>query len=138
MIDIFLSHAWRFHDDWNPFVELLDATENLEWRNFGLPWYDPVWDPNTPIGKKVVYEVLENQVSPAQIMFLFTRNFESKRARKWINFEIDVARRNKIPIIAIPKYGENDIPDEVSALADFTVGWDGKAILELIQETVSQ
>ncbi len=138
MIDIFLSHAWRFHDNWDPFIELLDSNENLKWRNFGLPWYDPAWDPNTPIGKKMVYGTLETQVSPAQVMILFTRNFDSARSRKWIDFEIEVARRNEMPIIAIPRYGESDIPEEVAALADFTVGWDRQAVVEMIRQATSK
>jgi hypothetical protein len=53
-VDIFITHAWRYHHDWKRAVDLLNAHAPRGWRNFGLPWYDPALDPRTEKGGQLV------------------------------------------------------------------------------------
>ena len=58
-IDIFITHAWRYHQDWKNLVDLLNSHAHRGWRNFSLPWYDPALDPRTEKGGQIVRRHLE-------------------------------------------------------------------------------
>ena len=62
--DLFITHAWRYHDDWTRVGEMLDKFLGDFWRNFSVPWYDPALDPNTEVGKRLVHRWLEQQIVP--------------------------------------------------------------------------
>jgi hypothetical protein len=53
--DIFISHAWRYSDDYNHLVKLLNEAsnfKNFKWRNYSDPRHDPIIDPNSEVGRK--------------------------------------------------------------------------------------
>ncbi len=70
--DLFITHAWRYHDDWKHLVDLLNAHDVRAWRNFSLPWYDPALDPRTEAGGKVVRWNLETQIIPVRAVVLLS------------------------------------------------------------------
>lgn len=130
-IDIFITHAWRFHHDWKLLVDLLNAHALRAWRNFSLPWYDPALDPRTEKGGKVVRWNLESQIIPAHVVILLASVMSEPGARKWLDFELEMARKHKKHVLALPPWGETDVAQETSALADTIVDWDAKAIFAL-------
>ena len=132
MFDIFLTHAWRYHDNWNSFVELLDSVPGFEWRNFSLPWYDPAFDPRTSLGLKMVTRSLEAQITPVHCVIVLSSVFETKSARAWVDREIDIARAHNKHIIGVPELGKDEVPQEVRDVVDQVVPWDGGAVVEMI------
>ena len=129
--DLFLTHAWRYHDDWTRMVELLNGQGIRSWRNFSLPWYDPALDPRTEEGGKVVRWGLETQIIPSHAVVLLAGVYQQLGCRKWVELEIEMARRHAKPIIAVPPFGNDTVPADVSELADATAAWDGAAIMTL-------
>jgi len=129
--DLFLTHAWRYHDDWTHMVNELNTQGVRSWRNFSLPWYDPALDPRTEEGGKVVRWNLETQIIPCHAVLLLAGVFRQLGCRKWVGMEIEMARRHAKPVIAVPAWGSQDIPSDVSELADTEAGWDGGAIMTL-------
>ena len=127
--DIFITHAWRYHDDWKRLVALLDEHDPHCWRNFSLPWFDPALKPGSEFGGKVLRESLEGQVIPAHAVVLLAGVYEQLGSRKWIDFEIEAARKHGKRIIAMPASGSPDLPPEVRALAHDTCGWDVRELL---------
>jgi len=137
--DLFISHAWRFHDTWTKMVELLDAQDRISWRNFSVPWYDPAMDPNTPEGARHVHQNLEQQVKPANVMLLLIDVYSVKSARKWVDMEIGFANRHGVPIITVGNL--DDIPAEaveVAKFGDANVAWDSDSIVAKIAEVTKK
>jgi hypothetical protein len=132
--DLFLTHAWRYHDDWKRMVEVLNTQGIRTWRNFSLPWYDPALDPRTPEGGRVVCRHLETQIIPCDAVLLLSGVYEQTGCRKWVDMEIEMARRLGKPIIAIPVIGATAPTADVRALADTAVGWDAAAIMATTRE----
>jgi len=129
--DLFLTHAWRYHDDWKRMVDVLNTVGIRAWRNFSLPWYDPALDPRTPEGGMVVRRHLEVQIIPCDAVLLLSGVYEQPGCRKWVDMEVEMARRHGKPIIAVPAIGATEPTPEALALADAAVGWDAAAIMEL-------
>lgn len=131
-VDLFITHAWRYHADWKRSVDLLNAHGLHQWRNFSLPWYDPALDPRTEKGSQIVRANLESQIVPVHAVILLASVLEEPGTRKWLDFEVEVSRQRGKPILALPAWGRSDVDDAVRALADDVVGWDAAEILQAV------
>src|ERR1700704_5470211 len=131
-VDIFITHAWRYHRDWKLLVDLLSAHGARGWRNFSLPWYDPALDPRTPKGGEVVRWNLESQIIPVHAVLLLASVLSEPGTRKWLDFELEMAQKHDKPIIAVPPWGEIEVTREVSDQAHAVVGWDAPALFAAI------
>lgn len=130
-LDVFITHAWYFHEDWNHLSKLLNQELGNDWRNFSVPWHDPAMVPHTEVGKAFIVNYLESQIIPTDVVVLLYGVYaKSKMFRKWISLELEFARKHGKPIIGIPaKNSQNldEIPDE---LVDRKVTWDMKQIVD--------
>jgi hypothetical protein len=134
-VDIFITHAWRYHRDWKCLVDLLNAHDASRWRNFSLPWYDPALDPRTEKGSKLVRWHLESQIIPVHAVLLLASVLSEPGTRKWLDFELEMARKHRKPIIALPPWGETMVNKEVATRADAVVGWDAPALFAAMHRT---
>ncbi len=132
--DIFITHAWRFHDDWVKFSDLMNTIPSLAWRNFSLPWHDPAVSPNTEVGGRFIRDFLESQIMPAHVMILLVGVFEIRSARRWVDMEVEMAKKHNKPIIGIPAINKEIMPPEVSEMCDAICGWDGEQIVTSMRE----
>jgi hypothetical protein len=136
-VDIFITHAWRYHQDWKHLVDLLNAHGARDWRNFSLPWYDPALDPRTEKGGQLVRWHLESQIIPVHAVVLLAGVIREPGTRKWLDFELDMARKHAKPIIVVPPWGETSVVPAVRDLADATVGWNAAELLAIIERNRS-
>ena len=134
MHDLFITHAWRYHEDWTKISEMLDSVPGLAWRNFSVPWHDPAMDPNSEVGGKFIRDFLETQIIPVDGVILLAGVYKIKSARHWVNLEVEMARKHKKPIIGVPAIGETIVTDEVKSLCDATVRWDAAALIAALEE----
>jgi hypothetical protein len=122
--DLFITHAWRYHDDWTRLVALLDQFLDQSWRNFSVPWYDPALDLNSEIGKNLIYRRLEQQIIPTCGVILLSGVHENKSARKWVEIEVAMARKHQRRIIGLPGFGKTSMSPEAAVLVDAVSTWD--------------
>lgn len=134
--DIFMTHAWRFHEDWTQLSALIDKLPGITWRNFSLPWHDPAMNPNTEIGGKFIHDFLERQIIPSKIVILLEGVYDIKSARRWVDLEVEMAKKHNKPIIGIPAIGQSEVSAEVQKLCDECVGWDGDKITTVMENVV--
>ena len=135
--DLFLTHAWRFHDDWNRFSELLDRVPGLVWRNFSLPWHDPAMNANTEVGGRFIREFLESQIIPVHGIVLLAGVYETKSARSWLHMEIEMARKHNKPIVGVPAIGGENVPEGIKKLCDASCEWDGAQLIATLDEVLA-
>jgi hypothetical protein len=132
--DLFIVHAWRYHPDWKRMVELLNARDARSWRNFSLPWYDPALDPRTESGGKTVRWNLESQIIPVHAVVFLAGVWREPGTHKWLDFELEMARKHGKLILAVPAWEETAVPDEMQGRVDAIVGWDAEAILAAVEQ----
>lgn len=127
--DIFITHAWRYHDDWTRMGDMLDACAHIKWRNFSVPWHDPAMEAYTEVGGRFIREWLESQIVPVCGVILLNSVYETKSSRKWVELEIEMARRHGKPVIAVPTHGQREVLPEVEQLCDRVSQWDCDEII---------
>ena len=127
--DLFITHAWRYHDDWTRVGEMFDKFLGDSWRNFSVPWYDPALDPNTEVGKRLVHRWLEQQIVPTCGVILLSSVYENKSAQKWVVLEVELARKYQKRVIGVPTFGADTMTPQAAALVDVQCPWDAETIV---------
>ena len=131
--DLFITHAWRYHGDWTRLADLLDQFLDQSWRNFSVPWYDPALDLNTEVGKRLVHRWLEQQIIPTCGVILLSSVHENKSARKWVELEVEMARKHEKRIIGLPAFGSAAMSPEAAAFVDAVCTWDPAQLISALR-----
>ena len=129
--DIFISHAWRYSDDYNSLVELLNEAQNFKWRNYSDSRHDPVVDPNDDVGRRKLVKELDEQIRPVNCVIVISGMYVTYS--DWIQIEIDIAKQYKKPIIGVKPRGQERTPQTVQDVADEMVGWNTDSLVSAIR-----
>ena len=125
--DLFISHAWRYDDDYYRLVGLLNNANYFKWRNYSVPQHDPLDVNNT----RRLAESLKQQIRPVNAVLIVSGMYVNHR--NWIQYEIEVAQSYNKPIIGIEPWGSQRIPTEVQSAAITMVGWRTDSIVTAIR-----
>jgi len=100
VIDIFISHAWRFHPEWVSFSTLIETKYARNVRNFSLPWHDPAISATSEYGKGFLTQQLLAQIQPVSTVFILESLLSAESNLRWLKEEIKLAKElNKILIL---------------------------------------
>lgn len=129
--DLFISHSWKYGDDYNRIVNLLKNAANFKWRNYSCPEHDPAIDPNTDFGKRKLFEALDRQIRPVNSVLILSGLYVSYS--EWIQKEINIAVNYNKPIIGVIPWGSTNVPTAVQNVAKEIVGWQTTSIVDAIR-----
>lgn len=131
--NLFISHAWRYDEQYYRLVGFLDSAKvsGFSWKNFSVPKHDPVVDPDEPIGRAKLTKELEDQIKPVHCVLVLCGMYVAYRF--WVQKEIDIAVSYAKPIVGVKPWGQERIPQEVSAVAKEIVGWNTDSIVGAIR-----
>ena len=100
-IDVFISHAWREHDQWLEIVKTIDKMEHYTWRNYSVPWHDPALHPSRPLEYGIIETIYKTQISPSDVVILIVDLYESKGSARWADKTIEFAKKFNKPLYGI-------------------------------------
>ncbi|MGG1254165.1 TIR domain-containing protein [Brevibacillus agri] len=129
--DLFISHAWKYNEQYYKIVEMLDNAPLFNFRNYSVPKHDPLVDPNTDVGKRKLIALLDKQVKPVNCVLIIAGMYVAHRF--WLQTEIDLAEKYNKPIVGIKPWGQERVPLEVQNAADIIVGWNTESIVKAIR-----
>jgi hypothetical protein len=135
--DLFVTHAWRYHQDWTKFCDLLDKTPGLAWRNFSLPWHDPAMSPNSEVGGAFIRNFLETQIIPVHAVIFLAGVYTIKSAQGWLDLEIELARKYNKPVVGLPPLSETVVSDEIWSKCDGSASWCAEEIIAALDEALT-
>lgn len=130
--DLFISHAWRYNDDYYKLVNMLNNASNFKWRNYSVPEHDPVLDPDDENDKKKLKKELDEQIRPVNCVLIISGMYAAYSY--WIQQEIEIAQKYNKPIVGIKPWGQERIPSAVQEAANVMVGWNTDSIVNAIRE----
>jgi hypothetical protein len=93
MLDVFVSHAWRFHPEWLVVNEIIEHNFSETIRNFSLPWHDPAVTPSSEYGRGFLERQLASQIQPVHLVLMLRHLFKVESNMKWLNLELEIAKR---------------------------------------------
>lgn len=129
--DLFISHAWKYNNEYYRLEELLKEYSYFNFRNYSVPEHDPL-DFNSV---RELVQKLDEQIRESSIVLVIGGMYCNYR--KWIKKEIEIAKKYNKPILLIEPYGCNRIPNDVEINANKIVRWNTKSIVEAIRELVN-
>ena len=129
--DLFISHVWRYHDDYDRMVKLLDDAANFRWRNYSVPRHDPAIDPNTEAGFQTLKSALRRQIRPVNCVLILAGMYAAHS--RWINVEMDLADELSKPMVGVRPWGQERIPQAVQDRVTEMVGWNTSTVVAAIR-----
>jgi len=127
MKNIFISHSWRYHDDYETVFKWLK--EELNFYDYSIPRHDNCGEklPNSKLK-----ECIENQIRYSSIVVIIGGMYASYS--DWMDFEIDTAYEMGKCIILIKPWGNQRLPLNAQIKATKTVGWNKNSLISAIKE----
>lgn len=122
---LFISHAWKYGEDYNRMVELLDNYPYFNWTNYSVPEHDPI-----ATGVSLT-EALKNQIRPVNAVIIIAGMYAAYSS--WIEFEVNFAKLINKPIIVVKPWGQERIPQYLQDNATTIVGWNTSSIVTAIR-----
>lgn len=124
---LFISHAWRYDDDYRRLVSLLNAAPTLRYRNLSVTRHNPVFANNDGALRRE----LDDQMRTAQLVLVLAGMYAQHS--KWIGYELKRAGEWRKPVVAIRPWGGQRTPLAVSLAADELVSWQTSSIVPAIR-----
>ena len=134
-IDVTIIHAWSAEPSYVAVDDMLHSNQGVPIRTFGLPWYDPAIPPGSEAGTAILRNLLEGQVSAAQVVIAIPNLYGDAKSRKWIDIQFAAAQAKPI-VVVTDEAGA--IPQWLAERAREIVAFDAPALLAAIQRLAAQ
>ncbi len=125
--DLFISHAWKYNDDYYRLVNLLNAAANFKWRNYSVPEHDSFGK----MTKAQLLAELDGQIKPVNAVLIIAGMYVNYS--DWILEEIKIAQKYGKPIIGLKPRGAEVTPKVVQDAAKEMVGWTTDSIVAAVR-----
>ncbi len=126
--NLFISHSWAYADTYDRLLELLSSNPRFIFRNYSVPWDDPIDDARST---KELKEAIFRQMQPASCVIVLAGVYATYS--EWINIEVELAKSMGKKIIAVEPRGSQKTSTFVKDHADIIVGWNSNSIISAIR-----
>jgi len=128
--NLFISHSWAYSDAYQKLINLLDSKGGyFPYKNYSVPEDDPI---HSAPNQAVLRAAIEQQIKASSVVLILAGVYSTYS--KWINIEIEIAKRLRKPIIAIEPWGSEKTSTVVKNAADKVVKWQTDSIVAAIRE----
>ena len=132
MPNIFISHQWRYSDE---YYTLIEKFNSLGWNH--VDYSVPQHDSFDLTKKTLITEALREQVRQCNFFIVFARMASGNS--EWIQKEIEFAVRWDKPILGVKPWGyTGNIPSIITQSVTFPiVGFNTPSIIKIIERELS-
>ena len=124
--NLFISHAWKYSDDYKKIVEMLNEAKYFSWKNYSVPEHDPFDE------EEDLKRALEGQIRPVNAVIIIAGMYANHS--DWIEFEVKFAKTSSKPLIVVKPWGQERIPLYLQENATVMVGWNTDSIVKAIRD----
>ena len=128
MYRIFISHSWSYDNDYYKIENFLKQ-EGLFFYNHSVPKDDPI---HTNGSDWQLANAIESKIKGCSCIIILAGVYATYS--KWINKEIDMAKKYNKPIIAVEPWGAEHTSSIVKDAATIIVGWNAKSIVNAVKK----
>lgn len=130
--NIFISHAWKYSDDYGRLKMLLDHEPQFIYKDYSISEDKSITDHYVP--DYIIEEKLKEQISHASVVLVLLGMYASPTYHEWISRELTMAIQLNKPIIGVSPWGQERVPQPIVDLCCSTVGWNTKSIITAIKQ----
>lgn len=127
MYRIFISHSWAYSEAYDKVEDFL-REKNIPFYNHSVLKDDPVHTNGTD---KELYEKIDAKVKGCSCVIILAGVYASYG--KWINKEIEIAKKYDKPIIAVEPWGAERTSKVVKDPATIIVGWNATSVASAVR-----
>ena len=131
---IFISHAWKYGEEYMRLVQLLDQAPYFHYYNYSAPKERPLELTSEWASKSEIQRAISNKIGKSQIELVLGGMYADYH--DWMQYEVDEAKRMGKPILLIKPWGQTMIPRSLQDVADDMVGWNTDSIVSAIRRLV--
>lgn len=128
-VNLFISHSWTYGNQYNALCWLLSERPYFRWRNYSVPKDDPIHNASTDT---LLRQAIERQMKNASVVVILAGVYATYS--KWINIEIELAKKLGKPILAVEYWGSERTSTIVKQSANRVVKWNTESIVAAIRE----
>jgi hypothetical protein len=128
--NLFISHSWGYSDAYEKVIGLLDnqtSPRGFNYKNYSVPKDDPI---HNAASDKALRAAIEAQMKPCSCVVILAGVYATHS--KWINIEIEMAKKFGKRIIAIEPWAAEKTSTVVKNSAYAVVKWNGASIVGAI------
>jgi len=124
--DIFLSHSWRYYQQYKALLHLLHSHPYFYFRDYSIPPHKKIAGPYSWVWHRIDEQIRQSSVVifPAGIYATYSPSIQK---------EINIAKKYHKPIIAVIPWGASRA-SFLTIQADKTVGWNAGRIVNAVRE----
>lgn len=125
----FISHAWKYHDEYIRLETMLKSVPNFTFRNCSVPRTHSI---PPPLTTEKLHDALDEQIRVSNVVLILSGMYAAHS--DWVNTEIAIAASYQKPIIGIIPWGQKMTPKVVQDSAKEMVHWQTESIVEAIRK----
>jgi hypothetical protein len=126
-VRLFVTHAWETSDDYLRVFEYLESARNFFYRNYSTPDKPP-----SGADREAQREDLRRQIAPVEAVIALASLHDTQA--ELLTFEMLFAQAGHKPVILMKPFGQQrEVPKAVLDLADETIEWDERALVDAIR-----
>ena len=129
--NLFISHSWRYSDQYDRLISLLNERGYFSFNDYSVPEDDPVHNAGND---KQLRAAIHNHMQPCHIIVVLAGVYSTYS--KWINIELDLAKngfQEAKPVLAIRPWASQHVSTPVQDAADEIVGWNTESVVAAIR-----
>jgi hypothetical protein len=126
-IRVYAVHGWQKDEDYVRLFEYLESAGNFFYQAMSDPDAPPPQGDGVAARRTLINELLRE----SECVICMAGTWE--RYNDWSRFTVDAARALDLPVIAIEHFGPKNMHIQLKALAEETVGWDSRTIVDAIR-----
>lgn len=130
-IHVFISHAWAYSDHYETLEQWIfgeswrAGSTSLDFRDYSIPKSHPI---HNVTSTTALQAAIFDQISRSHVLVIPSGMYATHS--KWIQKEIDGAKRYGKPILAISPWGQQRNSAVVQDNANKTVGWNKDPLID--------
>ena len=130
-VKIFISHSWKYNNQRESLVKLLDERKYFRWIDYSVPIDDPLHTNGTDELRGKIAE----QIRQSSIVIVLAGVYASYS--KWIKKEIEIAKNDfsaPKPILAVEPWASEKTSSYVKDKATKIVKWNTESVVKAIRD----
>ncbi|MBR4793342.1 MAG: TIR domain-containing protein [Bacteroidaceae bacterium] len=126
MYRIFISHSWAYSSQYDKVEEFL-LQEGIRFYNHSVPKDDPVHSKTD----RELRAAIDAKIKGCSCVIILAGVYATYS--KWINIEIELAKKYNKPIIAVEYWGAERTSKVVKDAATTIVKWNAKSVAQAVR-----